>query len=177
MDFGKAFQRALGIVQLRADVIQDTAGDPTALVPGLVFLVIAGVLSGLAAFPVGIILVPVVTLVFAAVIVGIVHLIAKLLGGQGGFGPLFQVYGHGNGLLGWTGVLGIIPFLGQLIALAVLIWGIVVMIVAVREVHRTTTGKAVAAVLIPIVVLIVVCGGIIAIVGFGALMAYMGSQQ
>jgi hypothetical protein len=177
MDFGKAFQRGLGIVQLKADVIQDTAGDSTALVPGVIILAIAGVLSGLPAFPIGIIAVPVVFLIVAAIIVGIVHLVAKLIGGQGTYGALFQVYGHGNGLIGWTGVLAIIPILGQLIGLAAGIWGVIVMIVSVREVHRMSTGKAVAAVLIPIVVLIVVCGGIIAVVGLGAFMAVMENQQ
>ena len=57
------------------------------------------------------------------------------------------------------------------------IWGGIVMIVSVREVHRMSTGKAVAAVLIPIIVLIVVCGGIIAVVGLGAFMAVMENQQ
>ena len=52
---------------------------------------------------------------------------------------------------GVTYLCGIIPFIGGLIQL---VWWVVLTIIGFREVHKTTTGKAAAAVLIPILLCI-----------------------
>ena len=53
------------------------------------------------------------------------------------------------------GVLGVIPIVGGLAG----IWSIVLTVFMIKHVHRTTWGTAVAAVLVPFVVLI--CGGVV----------------
>jgi hypothetical protein len=51
----------------------------------------------------------------------------------------------------------VIPFIGGLIAI---VWWIVLALQGVERLHRTTSGKAAAAVLIPVVVC---CGGLVLI--------------
>jgi hypothetical protein len=77
---------------------------------------------------------------------GILHLLLMLFGGQKyPFETTFRTvaYGHGSAL-----PLGFIPGCGGIIAA---IWGIVVLIIGLTHMHETSTGKAAAAVLVPMV--------------------------
>jgi hypothetical protein len=60
---------------------------------------------------------------------------------------LMRTWTHGGGLLSFV---GLIPFLGALVHL---VWGIVMAVVVVEEIHQLTRGKAVAVVLIPVALL------------------------
>jgi hypothetical protein len=63
-----------------------------------------------------------------------------------------------------------IPILGGLVAL---VWGVILSILGIREVHNTTTGKAALVVLIPAIVL-----GLLVLLLLGALVAlFFGAQQ
>ena len=82
--------------------------------------------------------------------VGILWLSAKLFGGTGSFLThsyafmLFYVP-----LEAINAVVGIVPFLGGLVALAVSIYSIVLAVFAVSATHHLSTGRSVAAVLLP----------------------------
>ncbi len=88
------------------------------------------------------------------IIVGVQYLLAKAYKGQGTF--LTQSYTRllfdtPLGVLRY--VLGIIPFLGWLIGIALSIYGIVLNVYSIMAVHRLSGGRATLVVLIPIIVL------------------------
>lgn len=109
----------------------------------------------------------VVTLLCAFIGVGLIHLVAKLLGGEGRFTEIFFLMAAASapitlvsgaiGLL--SGLLGLIPFLGAifgmlfgLVGMVVGIYSLVLSAMAVAAAHRFSLGKGFAAVLLPFVV-------------------------
>jgi hypothetical protein len=112
-----------------------------------------------------IVLVPVMVIVGMFVGSGILHLCLMIVGGANKpFETTFRVVCFSSGS---TYLLSMIPFCGGFIAG---VWNIVLECIGLARAHETDTGKAVMAVLLPI---IVCCGGglLIAILigGFGAL--------
>ncbi|HEX6776956.1 MAG TPA: Yip1 family protein [Ktedonobacterales bacterium] len=118
-----------------------------------------------------------ITLVFFFVAQGIYFGLAKAFGGQGSFTAQAYstlLYQTPIGILG--GLLGLIPILGGLGALALDIYGIVLAVFMVMGVHRLSGGKASAVILIPLgVVFLLVC--ILAIAAFALLAAAIRSAQ
>lgn len=75
----------------------------------------------------------------------IVHLFLMMVGGdQSGFGATFRVLCYSN----TSQLAQVVPIAGGIIAF---VWSMVLGVVGLTEAHHTTTGKAVAAVLLPIV--------------------------
>ena len=83
------------------------------------------------------------------VVAGIAHLLVILVVGatRSGFGATFRVASY----TGVTALVSWIPIIGWLLSL----YGIYLSVVGIREMHGTTTGKAVLVVLIPMVVVLV----------------------
>jgi hypothetical protein len=83
------------------------------------------------------------------VVAGIAHLLVRLVVGanNAGFGATFRVaaYTSVTSLVSW------IPFVGGLLAL----YGVYLAVVGIREMHNTTTGKALVVVLLPVIVIVV----------------------
>ncbi|QYZ80155.1 hypothetical protein E2N92_12315 [Methanofollis formosanus] len=78
----------------------------------------------------------------------IIHLFVVILVGGNGLEQTIKAVAYGATpamLLGW------IPFIGFLAG----IWSLVLYVLGIRELHETTTGRAAAAVLLPLVVLFV----------------------
>jgi hypothetical protein len=106
--------------------------------------------------------------VTVGVVVGsaIIHLCLMLVGGAAdGYVATFRAIAYSQAGQLWS----ILPLCGGLIAFP---WTLVLQVIALRELHRTTTGKAAAAVLIPIVL----CCGAVLILGltmFSAFFAYL----
>jgi hypothetical protein len=116
------------------------------------FAALAGLGIGSIAF---IVLVPVFIVIGLFIGAAIVHLCLMIVGGANkSFETTFRVlaFSHGS-----TGPLQIIPICGGLIAG---IWALVINCIGLARAHETSTGRAVLAVLLP---LIVCCGGAILI--------------
>ena len=83
------------------------------------------------------------------VVAGIAHLLVRLVVGANntGFGATFRVaaYTSVTSLVSW------IPFVGGLLAL----YGIYLGVVGIREMHDTTTRKALVVVVLPVIVIVV----------------------
>jgi hypothetical protein len=112
-----------------------------------------------------IVLVPVMMIAGMFLGSGILHLCLMIVGGaKKPFETTFRVVCFSSGS---TYLLSMIPFCGGMIAG---VWNIVLECIGLARAHETDTGKAVMAVLLPI---IVCCGGALLIVilmgGFGAL--------
>ncbi|HSK19646.1 MAG TPA: Yip1 family protein [Longimicrobiales bacterium] len=93
---------------------------------------------------------------------GVVHLMLKLFGVTGGFGVTARTFAFAYS----PQILGIVPVAG---AIAGFIWMVVVAIVGVREAHGTTTGRAAAAILIPLSIALAFVAAAYLIVQLGGL--------
>lgn len=92
-------------------------------------------------------LAPFSALVMLVVSGGVLHLLSLLLAPRHrAFGATLRVLCYAAG----PGVLTAVPWLGGLIGAA---WSLVLVIVGLREAHRTTTGRAAAIVLLPVAAL------------------------
>jgi hypothetical protein len=118
-----------------------------------------GALAGLIG---GIILAPIGALIALFIASGVFHLFVLLLvrPSNAGFEATLRVvsYSSVTRLISW------IPIIGWIVGF---VWGIVLWIFGIREVHATTTGKAVLVVLIPVVVLMIL-GLLLIAIGVGA---------
>jgi hypothetical protein len=93
----------------------------------------------------GLIIAPVFIVIAIFIYSLIVHLFLMMVGGdQSGFGATFRVLCYSN----TSQLAQVIPIAGGIIAF---VWSLILGIIGLTEAHRTTTGKAVAAVLLPIV--------------------------
>jgi hypothetical protein len=117
-----------------------------------------------------IVLLPVFIVIVLFIGAAIVHLCLMIVGGANkSFETTFRAlaFSHGS-----TGPLQIIPVCGGLIAG---VWALVVNCIGLARAHETTTGRAVLAVFLP---LVVCCGtGILLAMMFGALGAWSASQH
>ena len=104
------------------------------------------------------------------IVAGILHLCLLIVGGaKQSFETTFRVVCFAGGSIN---PLQIIPACGGAIAF---VWGIVLYCIGLARAHQTDTGRAVLAVLLP---LIVCCGGVFVLaMMFGALGAWSASQH
>jgi len=116
--------------------------------------------TGLEPLVVSIIAAPIAGAIVLGILSGILHLLVRLIVGaeNSGFGATFRVasYAVVVNLISW------IPIIGSVIAI---IYGIYLSTVGVREMHETTTGKAVLIILIPgtVILLIALLGLFVAL--------------
>jgi hypothetical protein len=102
-----------------------------------------------------ILVIPVLVIVIMFIASGILHLCLMILGGaKKSFETTFRVVCFSSGS---TSPLSLIPFCGGMIAA---VWNLVLECIGLARAHEIDTGKAVLAVLLPVVVC---CGGVILI--------------
>ncbi|MFO8008901.1 MAG: YIP1 family protein [Candidatus Brocadiia bacterium] len=102
------------------------------------------------------VLIPVMMVFVPIINAAILHVLLWMIGGaNASFEGTYAVVAYGTGS---TALLHIIPFCGGLVGG---IWNLVIQVIAVREVHETTTAKALIAVLLPVVL----CCGFMAVMG------------
>lgn len=102
---------------------------------------------------------PVLVLIGIFITSGILHVCLLITGGEkNGFEATLRLVAYATGA---TAPFQLIPFCGGLIGG---IWAIVAQVIGAREMHETTTGKALLAVLLP---LIFCCGCALVITFFG----------
>jgi hypothetical protein len=140
-----------------------------AIICSLISAVIGGILAFIISLATGngfggslgslianIILIPIGTAIGLFIWAGIYHLLVLLLirPRHEGYEATFRVvaYAAALQLLSW---LAYIPLLGILVGIALGIYSVVLSVIGIREMHATTTGRALAVVLIPVVVLVI----------------------
>ncbi len=121
--------------------------------------------QGLLEFVGGLVIAPIAAAVGVFLTALVTHLLVVLVAGPGhsGFGATFRVisYSSVTGLVGW------IPFIGWIFSL----YRLYLATVGIREMHGTTTGRALLVVLLPailVLALVVVVVGASAVVYFRA---------
>ncbi|MCP4580895.1 MAG: hypothetical protein GY839_04710 [candidate division Zixibacteria bacterium] len=100
-----------------------------------------------------IIIMPVFLLASFFIISGIVHLILLIFGwNKEDYEATFRITTYTEG----TSFFMIIPIIGWMIAS---IWQLVLMIIGIKEIHRTTTGQAILVMLLPLILCCACCCG------------------
>lgn len=129
----------------------------------------AAALSPAIRFAVGVIVGPMVWIVFLFLWSGIVHGLLLLFGGAPkGFETSLRVIAYSAA----PSVFAAVPFLGGLVGS---VWGIVLQCIGLAEAHGVPRGRAVAAVLVPLAVCCV-CLAVLAFVFSAAIAAAMGTM-
>ena len=123
----------------------------SAILGGLLGLAVGEPERGLGPFVVSIVVAPIVGAIGLLILSGLLHLLVRLIVGVGnsGFGATFRVASYVSviNLVGW------IPIIGSLVAL---VYGVYLSTLGIREMHETTTGKAVLIVLLPVGVIVLI---------------------
>lgn len=112
---------------------------------------------------------PIFVLIGLFVVAGIVHLMLMLVGGtkasEAGFEGTLRAVSYSQ----IAQIASVVPFAGGLIAL---VWTIVLETIGLASLHRTSYGKAIAAILLPLllccVCLVFAFGGIVALIAGAA---------
>lgn len=139
------------------------AGVITGFIAGLVALLFGtavggaiGSTIGIAAFVMGIVLTPIISVIMWLIGSGIIYIVAKLLGGKGDFklqSYLFAIYMAPISII--STIIGVIPVVNML-GIVVTLYSLYLLTLAIKESHRFTTMKAVITWLIPAVLLMIV---------------------
>jgi len=162
-------KQALEIVQLKTDAIDRARQDDEAFTMGLVIIALGGIGAAIGAiFPFGLIMFPVMYVVFAFIFAAIIHLLATMVfGGEGEFLGFFRPYGLAY-ILTWVNV---IPILNLVLGWVAGIWMLVVAVLCVERAYGLDRPKAIATVAIPVVVMFFLLTVFFAVVGVAAFLA------
>jgi hypothetical protein len=100
-----------------------------------------------------IILTPIATAIGLFIWAAIYHLLVILIirPSHAGYEGTFRVVAYAS-VLQLASWLAAIPILGILVLIAIAVYGVVLSVLGIREIHATTTGRAVAVVLIPAII-------------------------
>ena len=162
MTFTDYLKKGWEVVKLKAEAIDQLADDENAFGPALGIVAISGACWAIGTLkPWGIIYWPILRLIGFFIFVGIVHFVAvTFLGGRGEFRKFFSPVGCAA-LVTWASV---IPFLGIALGILAGLWVLVPAVLTAERVYGIDRGKAVVAVLAPIV-LFLILGAIFAVIG------------
>jgi hypothetical protein len=164
-------ERVVGAMKLDPHAFEDVERDPTAIGQAVGVVVMSAVAAGIGSIYAGglsgIVLAVIASLIGYLVWAAIVWLIGTKVmpdpATKADFPETFRVLGFAAapGLLQVAMIIGIIPFIGWLIAflisILITIWMIAAMVVAVRQVlDYTTTGKAAIVVVIGFVAYLII---------------------
>lgn len=145
-----------------------TAGYGPPILFGIVAFAVSGLLGGLLSSSgsavAGLIFAPIAFVIGSFIGAAILHVSSLIFAdrAQGGFQATWRVTAYSSGVVAWVTW---IPLIGFLLGL----YQIYLLIMGVEQVHKTTTGKAAVAVLVPVLILFVV--GVIVAVAIAALVA------
>ncbi len=129
---------------------------------------------GVATLAIAYVIVFVVALIFQFLFAGIYHLIAKALGGKGRFKTLYYTLSLAAAPIYILAIFGFIPCLGIVILLALGIYSLYLMTIAIQKTHKLSLGRSIAVWGIPLAIILIILV-IIAIVAFAFLMAAFAS--
>lgn len=177
MGFVDYVKKGIDIVMLKGPVAASVAKDPKATGMGILIIILAGVAAAIGQLNLlGIILLPIMTIIGSFIGVGILHVVALIFGGKAAYMELYRAVATAY-VVNWVAV---IPMLGPMILAPLAgLWSLVVSVVVIKNVYKLSTGKAVAVVLIPVVViaiLVMILATFLAATFLGGMMGgmYMG---
>jgi hypothetical protein len=162
MSFTDYLKKGWEVAKLKAEAIDALAADEKALGPAVGVVAISGACWAIGALqPLGIIYGPILRLVGFFLFAGIVHFVANtFLGGKGDFRRFFSPVGC-SVLITWV---SIIPVLGIALGILAGLWILVPAVLTAERAYGIDRGKAVIAVLTPIVLFLIIAS-VFAVIG------------
>lgn len=134
--------RMIGAATLDVATYEEVEHDTSATTQAGLVVVLAAVAQGIAS-PAGVISGVVGSLIGWLAMAGITYFIGtRLFKGTATWGELLRTLGFATAP-GILYIVGIIPILGWLASLAIMIWVLVAVVIAIRQALDVTTGKAV----------------------------------
>jgi hypothetical protein len=131
MELGAYLQKGIQILQLDTSAIREVYRDEEALVPAILFFAIGGVASGVGHFSFrGMVFGVLLMTLVSFVIVGLLHVLARLFGGTASFLELYRPLGTAAPVH-WVLV---VPFIGSFLGFLAMLYSLVV---TVRVVETT----------------------------------------
>lgn len=147
----ESIKQSIDIIKLDGKVIEKVSKDSNALIMGILIIVIGSIINQILNFNIIVLLItPIIVLVAYFLITLITHGLARLFGGTASYIEYFRAESHAA-ILSWSGILAIIPFLGNVIIFFISIWRLIVSVVILQNVHKLPRNKAIIVVLIPVI--------------------------
>lgn len=106
----------------------------------------------------------VITPIVWIIVMGILNLIARLLGGQGDFGRFAYLNAaYSAPIQVVSGLLGFVPFVGGCVSLLLFLYSLVLCYFTIKTEHQLSQGKSIATIVIMVVafVSVIICGAIV----------------
>ena len=132
----------------------------TAIIGGFIGLIVSlitgeGLGSSIAGLFGNIIGIPIATTIGLFIGAGIYHLLVLLFvrPSHAGYEATFRAVAYAQALQA-VAFLAFIPILGLLVILVIAVYQVILNVIGIREMHSTTTGRAVAVVLVPVAILL-----------------------
>ena len=148
MDFAKSIKQAINIIKLDEKTILDVSNDQSATIPAILIILIAGIAMGIGSLNIiSIFVLPFILIILFSILSVIIHVIAKILGGQGSLINYYRAAGHIS-IINW---ISIIPIIGSLISMILSLWSLVVNVKVIKSVYKLSTIKAITVLLIPVI--------------------------
>jgi hypothetical protein len=152
----------LGVLKLDEAAVLEVARDPNATLVAVAAIAAGGGAPAIGSFAIfWLIIGPIWMLITSAISIGMVHLIARALGGKGDIQELYRV----QGLTYALHLVGVVPFLGPFLIPPMFVAQIALMVNNLRVVYRMPLPAAIGAVILPYVIITVMIG--IAVFMFG----------
>jgi len=133
-------------------------------------------LFGAIGFIASIILTPIFSVIIWLIVSGILYIFAMMLGGKGSYTTqsyLYAIYLAPLNVI--VGVFSLIPFVGGIIAILPMLYGLYLLTLVLKETHQYTLGKAVLTWAIPVIILTIILFILAVIIGFALLTLFMGT--
>ena len=133
----------------------------TSIIGGFLGLIVSlitgeGVGSSIAGLFGNIIGIPIITTIGLFIGAGIYHLLVLLFvrPAHAGYEATFRAVAYAQAVQA-VAFLAFIPILGLLVILVIAVYQVVLNVIAIREMHATTTGRAVLVVLVPVAIVLI----------------------
>jgi len=168
MKFGDYIKKGIEIAQLKRDAVQMLAEDKEGLGPALGIVAIGGACFAIGALSLlGIILMPIVRVVGIFIVIAIMHFVAtSFMGGRAASMTSLLVPIGCASVITW---IGIIPFIGPVLAFLAGLWLLVVAVISVEHVYQVDRTKAIIVVAVPVVLAIILWFIVFLVAGLSAL--------
>ena len=157
-------QRSLGIIQLNDATYEEIEHDTSALPQAAIVVLVAGLAGGIGAIGDsgwGIIAGPIAGLIGWAVASFFIYIVGTRLipspQTEADLGQVLRLYGFAA-VPGVANVIGFIPVIGAIVAVAAAIWGIVCSVKAIMHALEMTVLRAVATAIVASIVAAIVVG-------------------
>lgn len=133
------------MLRFEPSAIRRVVATPAAMPNAIIVLAVVGLCWGIGSFgPFGVFVGPPVLLLGAFLEVGIIHIVAKLVGGRGDYATLLRVWG----LLHVAGVVAVVPLAGGFLLGLASLWFLVALVPILEISHGLSRDRAILTVAI-----------------------------